>query len=192
MVRLTLLVMLCLSGHCFAIAIHTGSLLEIQGVSGSREYAPIIDRSSLTVLGEQALPPAQPVGLDRLSTGDEEGQWIAFEGTVHSAEIRDKMLSLNVASGSVQVEVMTVEQSEEVYNRLIDAKVRVRGTVGPVFNQRRQLIGVNVYSPDLKYIDVSSACTRRSVLAAHYEGERCVRIRTRHRSGPPCSNPRGS
>ncbi len=135
-------------------SIHPGSLLDIKGVSGSGEYAPIIDQSSLTVLGEGVIPLARPVGLDRLSSGAEDGQWVAFEGTVRSAEIRDSMLSLVVASGSVQVEVMTVPAMERVYNWLIDATVRVRGAVGPVFNKRGQIIGVNVYSPGFQFIDV--------------------------------------
>jgi signal transduction histidine kinase/CheY-like chemotaxis protein len=138
-------------------AIHAGTLLDIFGVTGAGEYAPIVDQGTLTVLGERALPPAQPISLGRLSTGSEDGQWISFEGTVRSAEIRDSMLCLIVGSGRLQVEVKTFAESEQRYSRLIDAKVRVRGGVGPVFNQRRQLIDVNVYSPGLDYIDVLEA-----------------------------------
>jgi len=138
-------------------AIQAGTLLDIEGVTGAGEYAPIVDQATVTILGERALPPAQPVSLGRLSTGSEDGQWISFEGTVRSAEIRDAMLCLIVGSGRLQVEVRTVAESEQKYSRLIDAKVRVSGAVGPVFNQRRQLIDMNVYSPGLDYIDVLEA-----------------------------------
>ena len=97
------------------------------------------------------------MSLGRLATGSEDGQWISFEGTVRSAEIRDNMLCLIVGSGRLQVEVKTLAESERRYSRLIDAKVRVRGAVGPVFNQRRQLIDVNVYSPGLNDIEVLQA-----------------------------------
>jgi signal transduction histidine kinase/DNA-binding response OmpR family regulator len=135
-------------------AIHAGSLLEIDGITNAGDYSPIVDQASLRILGERAIPPAVPVSLLRLSTGADEAQWVVFEGTVRAAEIREDMLSLTVASGSVQLEVNTMAASEPEYSRLVDAKVRVRGSVGPVFNQRRQLIGVTVYSPSLEYIDV--------------------------------------
>jgi signal transduction histidine kinase/CheY-like chemotaxis protein len=137
--------------------IHTGTRLDIKGVTGAGEYSPIVDQATLTILGEAALPPARPVSLGQLGTGSEDGQWISFEGTVRSAEIRDAMLCLIVGSGRLQIEVRTLERSERVYSRLIDAKVRVRGAAGPVFNQRGQLIDVNVYSPGLDNIEVLEA-----------------------------------
>ena len=135
-------------------AIHPGTLLEIDGVTGAGEFAPIVDRSSLRVLGEERIPAARLVSLDRLSTGIEDGQWIAFEGTVRSAGIRDSMLAIVVASGRWQVEVMTTPAAAGDFQPLVNARVRVQGTVGPIFNQRSQLIGVNVYSPSLDSIEV--------------------------------------
>ena len=131
-------------------AIHPGSLLDIEGVTGPGEFAPIVDQATLRILGEGTIPAARQVSFDRLSTGAEDGQWVTFEGTVRQAEIRDSMLALVVASGRLQLEVMTPERSRKDYSRLIGARVRVSGTVGPIFNQRRQLIAVNVYSPSLE------------------------------------------
>src|SRR5208283_1511566 len=135
-------------------AIHTGSLLDIQGVTGSGEFAPIVDQSILRVLGEAPLPPARPVSLDRLSTGIEDGQWISLVGTVRSAETQDDMLALVVASGQMQVEVKLLRDQAGGFGGLIDARVQVDGTVGPVFDQRHQLVGVNVYTPGLAQIHV--------------------------------------
>ncbi len=134
-------------------AIHAGTWLEIDGVTGTGEFAPIIDQSTLQVLGEKPLPPARLVSLDHLSTGVEDGQWIAFEGTVRSATFRDSMLQLIIAAGRLQVEVMT-EPGQKQFQRLIDARVRVLGAAGPILNQRRQLIGTNVYTPGLNDIVV--------------------------------------
>jgi len=135
-------------------AIHQGSLLDINGVTGPGEFAPIVDQGTFRVLGKGTIPTAVQVSMDRLSTGIEDGQWIALEGTVRSAEVRDSMLVLVVASGRLQVEVMTTRDSRSKYGRLVAARVRVRGTVGPIFNQRRQLIGVNIYAPNLDTIQV--------------------------------------
>jgi signal transduction histidine kinase/CheY-like chemotaxis protein len=135
-------------------AIHAGTLLKIEGVSDPGEFAPIVDQSSLRILGEGSIPPARLVSMDQLSTAVEDGQWIAFDGTVRSFDIRESMVVLTVGSGRFQMEVMTTQNSRNEYDRLINARVRVRGTVGPIFNQRRQLIGVNIYSPSLDAIQV--------------------------------------
>ena len=140
-------------------AVHSGSMLEIEGVTGAGEFAPIVDRSTLRVLGEGALPPARQVSLDRLSTGIEDGQWIAIEGTVRSVETRGDMLALSVASGQVQAEVILPGHPGESCGRLIDARVQIHGSAGPVFNQRRQLVGVHLHTPGLDQIQVLEPAT---------------------------------
>ena len=49
---------------------------------------------------------------------------------------------------------MTTRYDPKRYPQLVDAKVRVRGTTGPVFNQRHQLIGVNMYTQSLDEVSV--------------------------------------
>ncbi|MGD0548455.1 MAG: GGDEF domain-containing protein [Terracidiphilus sp.] len=134
-------------------AIHPGTYLDIEGVTGPGEYAPVVDQSTLRILGERPLPPAREVSLERISTGVEDGQWIAFEGTVQSVVRRDPMIVLTVVSGRWQFEVDTSADGRD-FRRFIDARVRIQGAAGPVFNQRRQLIGVNSYTPSLDYIQV--------------------------------------
>ncbi|MGO9273685.1 MAG: response regulator [Terriglobia bacterium] len=134
--------------------IHPGSMLEIEGVSGPGEYSPVVDEALLRVVGEGTVPRPRHVSLDRLSTGVEDGQWVEIEGTVRSADTSNTMLTLVVTSGQLQVEVMTPRYNRTQYLRLIDARVRVRGAAGPVFNQRRQLIGVNMYTPSLDEVQV--------------------------------------
>ena len=137
--------------------IHPGTVLDIEGVSGPGDYAPVVDQALLRVIGEGTVPPPRYVSLDHLSTGVEDGQWIEIEGTVRSADTSNTMLTLIVASGQLQVSVMTPKCDENRYRRLIDARVRVAGTTGPVFNQRRQLVGVDMYTPSLDQVRVVDA-----------------------------------
>ena len=37
---------------------------------------------------------------------------------------------------------------------LVDAKIRIRGACGTVFNERRQLLGIQIFVPGLEYISV--------------------------------------
>jgi signal transduction histidine kinase/DNA-binding response OmpR family regulator len=134
--------------------IHPGTELDIEGVSGPGDFAPVVDRAVLRVIGEVAVPPPRYVSLDRVSTGVEDGQWIEIEGTVRSADNSNTMLTLTVASGQFQVAVMTPKCEKAKYLRLIDARVRIAGGSGPVFNRRRQLVGVDMYSPSLDRVRV--------------------------------------
>ncbi len=134
-------------------AIHPGTWLDIEGVTGPGEYAPVVDQSTLRILGDKPLPPAREVDMDRISTGVEDGQWIVFEGTVRSAHFSGSMLLMEVVSGRWQLEVQTMTEVKD-YRWLIDARVRIHGAAGPVFNQRRQLIGVSAYAPNLDNIQI--------------------------------------
>jgi diguanylate cyclase (GGDEF)-like protein len=135
-------------------AIHSGTWLDIVGVTGPGDYAPIVDQATLRILGEKPLPPARVVSMDRLSSGIEDGQWIAFEGTVRSAQIREGMLNLWIASGRLQVELRTDQGTRKDFDWLIHARVLVHGSTGPVFNQRGQIIGVSVYAPSVDSIQI--------------------------------------
>lgn len=134
--------------------VQPGTILDIVGVTGPGEFTPIVDRAVLRVIGKGTVPFAKHVSLDRISTGVEDGQWIEIEGTVRSADTNNKMLTLVVASGQMQIKVMTPNNGKGRYLELIDARVRIRGTPGPVFNNRGQLIDVNVYTPGLDEVRV--------------------------------------
>jgi signal transduction histidine kinase/CheY-like chemotaxis protein/HPt (histidine-containing phosphotransfer) domain-containing protein len=135
-------------------AVHSGLVLDIQGVSAGGEFAPILDQATFRILGEGVLPPPRSVSLDRLSTGSEDGQWISIEGVVRSAEIRGDLLVLALGSGQMEVEVSFQRDPNRDYSFLVDARVRVHGTSGPVFNQRHQFVGANVYTPGLGSIQI--------------------------------------
>jgi diguanylate cyclase (GGDEF)-like protein len=134
--------------------IQTGTILDIDGVTGPGQFTPIISRAVIRVMGKGPVPFAPHVSLDRISAGGEDGQWIEIEGTVRSAETDNTMLTLVVASGQLQIKVMTPNYGKGRYFGLIDARVRIRGTPGPVFNNRRQIVDVNVYTPGLEEVRV--------------------------------------
>jgi len=137
-------------------AIHPGIVLDIGGVTGPGEYKPVVDQAILHIVGERPLPPAWDVSLDRLSTGEYDGQWIAFEGTVRSVTPRDGELSMIVTSGRWQINTVTVPAPPERYERLIGARVRISATGGALLNKRRQAVFLAVYAPSIDSIQVLS------------------------------------
>lgn len=141
-------------------AIHPGIVIDIDGVSGPGEYKPIVDQGILHIVGERPLPPAPDVSLDRISTGEYDGQWIAFEGTVRSVTRRDGALSLIVTSGRWQINAVTALAPEEKYQGLIGARVRISATGGALVNKRRQAVFLAVYAPSIDSIQVLKPAPR--------------------------------
>ncbi len=137
------------------IAVHTGSLLEVEGVTGPGDFAPVIVPRKIRLLGEGRLPRGRPSSLEHLSTGVEDGQWVEIEGTVRSVDTgNDGLLTVVTAAGWSRLEVLTESTRRAEFASLIDAKVAITGVTGPVFNQRRQMIGVNLYTPGRAFIRV--------------------------------------
>ncbi len=133
------------------IPIRPGSRLHVTGVTAPGDFAPIIEQRSVRILTEGPLPAPKPVSLEHLSTAVEDGQWVEIEGIVRSAAQRDDGLNLEVASGWSEIEVLVPGGDSR---DLVDARVRIRGAAGPVFNHRRQIIGVSMYSPGGAQIEV--------------------------------------
>jgi signal transduction histidine kinase/CheY-like chemotaxis protein len=140
------------------LPIHAGTLVDIEGVTAPGDFAPIIKAKSIGIGGLGTIPTARRVSLDHLSTGIEDGQWVEIEGTVRAVETGKLGVALVVASGWSRIEVvMASTYSTAPYQGLIDAKIVVRGVASPLFDRRRQLIGVNMYSPSLDYVRVTEA-----------------------------------
>jgi len=52
--------------------------------------------------------------MNQLTSGIEDGQWLAFDGTVRSAQIREGMLNLWISSGQLQMEVGTSKATRRI------------------------------------------------------------------------------
>jgi diguanylate cyclase (GGDEF)-like protein len=135
-------------------AIHPGTELDIEGISGGGEYKPVVDQAVLRIVGERPLPPSWVVSLDRLATGEYDGQWIAIEGTVRSAVLQDGKLSLIVNAGRWQINAVTVPAPKERFERLVGARVRISATGGALVNKRRQAVFLALYVPSIDSIQI--------------------------------------
>jgi len=136
------------------LSIRSGHLVEVEGVSGPGDYAPIIDRPVVRVIGEAPLPPARPLSVDRLLNPASYSEWVELDGVVQSAVEVRQHLTLGIAVEGRRVDVLTTSFAGMDRERLIDARVVVRAVSGPLFNQRRQTRGVNLFTPCLSDVRV--------------------------------------
>jgi signal transduction histidine kinase len=130
-------------------------LIEVTGVSGPGEFAPIVDQATVRLIGESHLPLDAPsVSLSKLLTGAEDGQWVEIVGVVQSVRVSDKNVALNLALSDGNITATTIREPGTPYASLIDSKVRLRGNACPLFNHYHQLAGAHLFFPGLTTVRV--------------------------------------
>jgi signal transduction histidine kinase/DNA-binding response OmpR family regulator len=143
------------------LPIRAGTLVDVVGVSGPGDFAPTVDRATVTAIGDSALPENAPrVSLTSLLTGMYDGQWVEVEGVVHSAahEHKDVVLSLALSDGMIRA--TTLAEAGGNYAALIDAKVLVRANAAPLFNRDRQMVGARLFFPSLAGLRIEEIALR--------------------------------
>ncbi len=122
-------------------ALKIGDFIDLQGVSSFADFAPQIAQPRITVLGTAPLPSATPAPYERLASGAEDSQWVEVEGIVHQAFNDGIHLSMGVAMAGGRITVRMPNFTGNA-SALVDAKVRLLGACGAIFNSRGQITGV--------------------------------------------------
>lgn len=141
--------------------LQAGQQVEVRGVTGPGQFAPIVTADQVTVLGKGTLPPARIMGLDQLLGGKQDAQWLAIRGVVRSAVIKQiwdrpvLVLSMDLGQGYL-VSVRVYDFSGANWKQLPASTVTVRGVCGTVFNDRRQFIGLRLFVSSLRDVKVES------------------------------------
>ena len=125
-----------------------GDVLNVDGVSYPGGYAPIISHPHWMKIGEASLPAAKPVAIEQLMSGAEDGQRVEISGIVRQAQITDRLLQVDLASGGYRIRIYAPVPPGIDPQKLVGAKVTVRGTPATAYNAPlRHLISVDVYVP---------------------------------------------
>ena len=138
------------------LPLHAGTVIDITGVSGPGDFAPIVVGHQIQVIEEGPLPFRAPlVSMGHLLTGVEDGQWVEIEGLVHSAVTKGGNVTLNVAMSDGTIGATTLEEKGRNYSSgLVDATVRIRGSAAPFYTKNRQLTGARLFFPNLTQVTV--------------------------------------
>ncbi len=127
-----------------------GMAVKITGTTGAGDFAPIVHATSITPGGFAPLPPPHVVSLDDLASGGEDCEWVEIRGIVRAAGISSEtgFAEFRVATGGRQLRVQIAGlEATTNFDRFVDAKVRLRGAVGGIFNQKRQLVASKLFVP---------------------------------------------
>lgn len=130
-----------------------GSVVDVIGVSGAGKFAPVVWSSQVRVIGHSHLPENPPLkDLIHLKTGSEDGKWVEIEGTIRAAFEHDRYVIVELAMLGGSVDVTMPREAGVDYQRLVDAKVRIRGNAVPLMNANDQFVGVHLLSPGLSVL----------------------------------------
>ena len=143
------------------LSIKPGTLVDIRGVTNSGDYAPVVSSNHVRPVGKSSLPANPPkVTLTQLLTGALDCQWVEVEGRVRSAHVGPNNVVLGVAADGGMLTAVTVRQQGVDYDSLVDSLVRIDGNAAPLFNQRRQMVGVHLFFPTLGQVTVVQPAPR--------------------------------
>jgi len=137
------------------VPLRSGELVEISGVSGKGDFAPVVWKAHARVVGQSALPSSAPrVTATDMMTGATDGQWVEVEGIVHAFRRNGKEAYLDLVLADGPISAYTVFNPSVDYDRLVDATVILRGNAAPLFNNMGQMTGAHLIFPGMETLRV--------------------------------------
>jgi signal transduction histidine kinase/DNA-binding response OmpR family regulator len=137
-------------------SLRAGQRIRVEGVTVPGDFAPSIGRPHIRELGMETLPQPQNPSFDTAVSGEFDSSWVVLEGIVHPTR-RDGnghiLFDLYTNLGPVTVHTHgSIDRAQ--LEEFVDARVRVRGVLGGLFNQHRQLTGFSLYLNGVREISV--------------------------------------
>jgi signal transduction histidine kinase/CheY-like chemotaxis protein len=131
-----------------------GQLVDVRGESAAGDFAPVVDKVIARVIGQAPLPSPIRAPIGEFFSGRYDSQWVETEGTVHAVVADDSDAVLSLVSGSYKFKAVLPGLGSQLPVQLIDAKVRIQGACGSIFNNRRQFLSIRVLVPGISYVMV--------------------------------------
>ncbi|HEV2277033.1 MAG TPA: EAL domain-containing protein [Acidobacteriaceae bacterium] len=127
-----------------------GSRVTLTGLTNPGNFAPVIVAPKIRAAGTAPMPPPAAVTLEKAASGLLDSQYVTIDGIVHPLHTSPSGPEFELMTEIGPVHAFTSDQfpALDKLRYLEDARVRIRGVFGTVFNSRRQLIG---YQLDIEY-----------------------------------------
>ena len=141
------------------LGLRVGQAIELEGITRRGTFAPVVAEPTIRVQGKgRGIPTAQPLTVESLFSGTEEGNWVEIHGIVTSAALSTNKpwleLDVTALGDSFKAHIPGFLDNDQLPMWLVDARIRLRGVAGTVFNQRRQTLGLELFVPSMESIKV--------------------------------------
>jgi signal transduction histidine kinase len=130
------------------LELHPGDVVDVEGYTSAEGFAPDVVPDSVRRVGRSALPPAKRVPYASLLSGVFDCEYIEVVGVGQRAWVSEsgKTLFVDVAVEGGAVRAWFWDFAAHDLTRFIDARVRLRGNAGTLFNQTRQVRGISLFA----------------------------------------------
>jgi hypothetical protein len=126
-----------------------GDAIEIEGRTVRGGFAPNVQPAILRRLGRAPLPLPKRIAFASMLTGRHDCDYVEIVGVVQrawlSSDPQMRTLFVDVAFEEGVVRAAFWDYAAADLERLIDARVRLRGNVGTLFGRTEQLRGVSLF-----------------------------------------------
>lgn len=136
--------------HNETLQLKPGDRVQIDGESSLGDFAPSIVDPLIAVLGHGALPQPAQLGVLTEDLDAYDSRWCTIRGIVHAVQPNAGHTLLRVRSGGSDLIVTLPEVIPGT--GLVDREVAISGTFGVLFNDRKQKIGNQMFTPSLAFI----------------------------------------
>lgn len=144
-----------------------GTIVEVEGVTVPGRFAPYVGRGDgqavrWRVLGQGPLPAPRRLSLGELADPQHHSHYLETTGVVRQVTQRamdhlgTKVVWLKIGSPTSTVTAQYYDPAGQsrLPDRILGARVLVRGVRGSTFNERRQLVGLRLFIDPARGIEV--------------------------------------
>lgn len=132
-----------------------GTGVEVEGVTDPGGFSPMVLVRKISRTGPQPIPQAIRPTIEELLSSSHDTTWVEVEGVVRKFETPQNGLTcMTLLVGGHPCPVILPVQSGLYRERLVDARIRVRGVLLNIANLRSQTAGMKLHSNGAKDIDV--------------------------------------
>ena len=127
-----------------------GTIVLLNGVTCEGGFVPVVTNAILRRAGWSNMEERRPVTLEQALTGVEEGNWIEMRGFVRDLMQTNGLVRFDLSTASGEFQAWT--PASQSFDSLKGSIIHVRGVCSAVSNGRHQLTGIQIWTPDVKYI----------------------------------------
>jgi two-component system cell cycle sensor histidine kinase/response regulator CckA len=133
-------------------SLKAGTIVMVEGWTAQGDFVPTVTNATLRRVGWWNLNFEQSplVSLEQALTGVEDGRWVEMRGYVRHVTHTNSLRRIEMTTSSGEFDLWVPSSRNLSY--LEGSIIRVQGVCVSVANARNQLTGIQVWTPDTKYI----------------------------------------
>lgn len=136
-----------------------GDLVDVEGYTTGHGFAPAIIPNNVRLVGSGPLPTPTQAPYAALLSGELDCAYIEIVGVGQRAWLSEtgKTLFVDVAVQGGIVRAWFWDHAPEDLARFVDARIRLRGNAGTLFNQARQVRGITLFASRASEAEVETS-----------------------------------